>query len=71
MPSLMSRRERHSWLSKKAAHDSQAGATAEIPNPSGLWMVHGRWYDLQPFIQRHPGGSFWLRETQGMDITEL
>jgi hypothetical protein len=34
-------------------------------------MVHGNFYDLDAFVKIHPGGSFWLEETRGMDITEL
>ncbi|XP_052127157.1 cytochrome b5-related protein [Frankliniella occidentalis] len=37
----------------------------------GLWRVHDKLYDLEPFVQRHPGGEHWLRSTKGMDITEL
>ena len=34
-------------------------------------MVHGQWYDLASFAERHPGGAFWLTQTVGMDVTEL
>ena len=66
-------RERHPWLIKKASHDAAAGATAELPQErtQGLWLVHGKWYDLQGFASRHPGGRFWIEETRGMDVTEL
>eukprot|EP01047_Picozoa_sp_COSAG01_P080723 COSAG01_NODE_15807_length_1297_cov_2.440735_2_plen_144_part_00 len=66
-------RERHAWLARKAAHDSAAGATDALPpaNTAQLWMVHGKWYDLEAFAARHPGGAFWITETRGMDITEL
>lgn len=64
---------RHEWLAKKAAHDSRAGATMKVPEDAAakLWMVHGEWYDFAKFAARHPGGSFWLTDTVGMDITEL
>jgi cytochrome b involved in lipid metabolism len=66
-------RGRHAWLARKAAHDSAAGATDALPpaNTAQLWMVHGKWYDLEAFAARHPGGAFWITETRGMDITEL
>eukprot|EP00928_Gymnodinium_smaydae_P064357 TRINITY_DN47703_c0_g1_i1.p1 TRINITY_DN47703_c0_g1~~TRINITY_DN47703_c0_g1_i1.p1 ORF type:complete len:459 (-),score=28.18 TRINITY_DN47703_c0_g1_i1:83-1399(-) len=64
---------RHSWLERKAVHDSAAGATNDISvsKASQLWMVHGNWYDLTAFVNKHPGGAFWLSETRGMDITDL
>ena len=64
---------RHAWLRKKAAHDSCAGRTEALPaaRTAQLWMVHGVWYDLSAFAARHPGGSFWIEQTVGMDITEL
>ncbi|CAH0725207.1 unnamed protein product, partial [Brenthis ino] len=48
------------WLQGKALDD---GA-------EGLWRVHDRLYDLEHFIQRHPGGSEWLELTKGTDVTE-
>ncbi|KAL4707934.1 hypothetical protein ACJJTC_013725 [Scirpophaga incertulas] len=36
----------------------------------GLWRVHDGLYDLTDYINRHPGGSHWLRVTKGTDITE-
>lgn len=35
-----------------------------------LWRVYDRLYDLNDFIDKHPGGSDWLKITRGMDITE-
>ncbi|KAL7631277.1 UNVERIFIED_CONTAM: hypothetical protein RMT77_018411 [Armadillidium vulgare] len=34
------------------------------------WRIHDKLYDLSEFVDSHPGGTFWLKETQGMDITE-
>ncbi|XP_032513096.2 cytochrome b5-related protein-like [Danaus plexippus] len=48
------------WLMGKAMDD---GA-------EGLWRVHNGLYDLEEFIQRHPGGAEWLELTKGTDITE-
>lgn len=36
----------------------------------GLWRIHDTLYDLTDFIDRHPGGSDWIRVTKGTDITE-
>ncbi|XP_055597855.1 cytochrome b5-related protein-like [Uranotaenia lowii] len=48
------------WLDGRRADD---GA-------EGLWRIHDTLYDLSQFIERHPGGSEWIRLTQGTDITE-
>ncbi|KOB71313.1 Desaturase [Operophtera brumata] len=48
------------WLMGKAMDD---GA-------EGLWRVHDGIYDLNDFIQRHPGGAEWLELSKGTDITE-
>lgn len=36
----------------------------------GLWRIHDTLYDLTDFIDRHPGGVDWIRQTKGTDITE-
>ncbi|XP_063533222.1 cytochrome b5-related protein-like [Cydia strobilella] len=48
------------WLEGKAMDD---GA-------EGLWRVHSGLYDLDSFINKHPGGADWLELTKGTDITE-
>lgn len=41
------------------------------PNPdSNLWRVHDALYDLEPFLDRHPGGRDWIERTRGLDVTE-
>ncbi|XP_034474537.1 cytochrome b5-related protein-like [Drosophila innubila] len=50
----------HSWQKGKWQDDEA----------EGLWRIHDGIYDFTEFIDKHPGGSFWLRETKGMDITE-
>ncbi|TRY68651.1 hypothetical protein TCAL_02479 [Tigriopus californicus] len=37
---------------------------------SRLWRIHNDLYDLSDFIDKHPGGSMWIAETRGTDITE-
>ena len=65
--------KRHPWLEKRAAADSVAGATRSLPRgkTQRLWLVHGKWYDLNGFISQHPGGKFWIEQTRGQDITDL
>lgn len=36
----------------------------------GLWRIHDKLYDLESFVENHPGGSEWLVITKGTDITE-
>lgn len=49
-----------SWLQGKHADDAA----------EGLWRIRDKLYDLTDFAQRHPGGSFWIEQTKGTDITE-
>jgi|EP00927_Polykrikos_kofoidii_P032212 fatty acid desaturase len=36
-----------------------------------VWVIHGKRYDLTPFLKLHPGGSFALRLARGSDCTGL
>jgi linoleoyl-CoA desaturase len=37
-----------------------------------MWNIYGKKYDLNSFIEKHPGGKFILEKTQGLeDITAL
>ncbi|KAF5308055.1 hypothetical protein FQR65_LT06430 [Abscondita terminalis] len=49
-----------SWLEMKRNADDL----------DGFWRIHDNLYDVTEFIDKHPGGRFWLEETKGMDITE-
>ncbi|XP_037928359.1 cytochrome b5-related protein [Teleopsis dalmanni] len=49
-----------SWLLGKQKDDEA----------EGLWRIYDSIYDFTDFIDKHPGGSFWLKETKGTDITE-
>lgn len=33
-------------------------------NAEGLWRVNNKLYDLSEFIEKHPGGKFWLETSQ-------
>lgn len=33
-------------------------------NAEGLWRIHDKLYDLNSFINRHPGGKFWIEATE-------
>lgn len=53
------------WMRSKARDDA-----ARLGIPENLWCVHGKLYDLSKFMNRHPGGRYWLEVTRGSDITE-
>ncbi|XP_033226339.1 uncharacterized protein LOC117178905 [Belonocnema kinseyi] len=36
----------------------------------GLWRIKDDLYDLQNFVNSHPGGAEWINITKGTDITE-
>jgi len=55
------------WCKEKADHDSLLGGAGCFGD---LWMVHGKWYDLSDYVDRHPGGATWLKLTKGQDVTE-
>lgn len=48
------------WMEAKKVDD----------NTGGLWRVHDALYDFTDWIDKHPGGSDWLKLTKGSDITE-
>ncbi|KAI9005561.1 hypothetical protein DFJ74DRAFT_773841 [Hyaloraphidium curvatum] len=54
----------YQWLADRADYNSSHGA-------NGLWRVHDGLYDLNEFVDKHPGGKEWLELTRGHDITEL
>ncbi|MEM9075177.1 MAG: fatty acid desaturase [Myxococcota bacterium] len=49
--------------------DDQADASAQ--DPSRLWQVDDKYYDLEPFLEKHPGGRRFLEQTRGTDCTAL
>jgi len=36
-----------------------------------LWVIHGKYYDFEPFISRHPGGVEMISLGRGRDCTEM
>jgi linoleoyl-CoA desaturase len=40
-------------------------------DPTQLWEIHGKYYDLDPFLKTHPGGRRFLEQSRGMDCTAL
>jgi cytochrome b involved in lipid metabolism len=39
-------------------------------NPN-LWVIHGQYYDLSSFVDRHPGGKEMILLGKGRDCTEM
>lgn len=33
-------------------------------NAEGLWRIHDKIYDLKNFVEKHPGGKFWIEATE-------
>ncbi|KAF5293579.1 hypothetical protein FQA39_LY03064 [Lamprigera yunnana] len=64
-------REENSWaqyiLSKTTYNWLKERRDADDTN--GLWRIHDGLYDLTSFINKHPGGKFWIEATKGMDVT--
>jgi len=42
---------------------------AETGN-SNLWRIHEKLYDLESYMDSHPGGRTWMEHTRGTDATE-
>lgn len=38
---------------------------------SNYWIINDKVYNLEPFLQKHPGGSYILELNRGRDCTEL
>lgn len=45
--------------------------SAAVGIPPNLWAIRGKLYDLNQFVERHPGGPEWLSMTRGSDITDF
>lgn len=44
----------NSWLESRRTDD----------NAEGFWRVHDSLYDLNEFVNRHPGGADWIKLTK-------
>jgi Cytochrome b5-like Heme/Steroid binding domain/Fatty acid desaturase len=42
-----------------------------LPQGRPFWIVDGRAYDFTEWMDRHPGGSTWFKQTEGRDISAL
>ncbi|KAF7998118.1 hypothetical protein HCN44_009516 [Aphidius gifuensis] len=43
----------------------------QVDGAENLWRINNRLYNLDEFINNHPGGAQWISLTKGTDITEL
>ena len=48
-----------------------ASGSMSAAGSSRWWYIHGRAYDLQPWLDTHPGGRYMLDITRGTDCTAL
>ena len=53
------------WLQEKRERDAQLWDT----DNSNYWIVENKLYDLNSFVDQHPGGKNWLTMTKGKDVT--
>mmetsp|Transcript_43187 Transcript_43187/g.123081 ORF Transcript_43187/g.123081 Transcript_43187/m.123081 type:complete len:442 (+) Transcript_43187:98-1423(+) len=47
------------------------GKAADGPLDPNLWYIHGNRYDLQAFVDKHPGGRLAILSGRGRDCTAL
>lgn len=55
------------WLEEKKARDAQLWGC----DTSNYWIVENKLYDLNKFMDIHPGGKTWLSMTRGQDVTDF
>ena len=65
-------RELHGESHEKAAASPTTSPMARSimelrPGEDDLWKIHGRVYDLTPFLKQHPGGAQVLLSVRGSD----
>ncbi|KAL1140757.1 hypothetical protein AAG570_000687 [Ranatra chinensis] len=60
------------WLDETSVRTGKKwlDARREDDGAEGLWRIHDSLYDLNEWIESHPGGRFWIETTKGTDITE-
>lgn len=53
------------------AKNSHSQQSPQPPKKRDLWWIHGHAYDLQDFVERHPGGKEAILLGRGRDCTAL
>lgn len=62
---------RKAWSDMKTPIvEHQVGRRTAETGSSSLWRIHGKMYDLEKFMDMHPGGRVWLALTRGTDATQ-
>lgn len=56
---------------RRSPESGPQSGTGPTLDPSRLWEIHGRYYDLEPFLAEHPGGRRFLEQVRGMDCTAV
>lgn len=53
------------WMEQKRVRDQELWGSQN----KNLWIFENSLYDLNNFIDKHPGGASWIKLTKGQDIT--
>jgi len=59
------------YLEHPVAAKTELRGKLGVDHPSHLWSIHGKFYDMAEFLDKHPGGSDFLLACRGTDATEL
>eukprot|EP01084_Bolivina_argentea_P319086 553471_1 len=54
------------WLTAKKKDDQK-----RLGFSSSHWCIANKCYNFTPWIDKHPGGQYWIKITQGLDCTGL
>jgi len=60
----------HEWRVADGNHENEQPNPQER-DPSTLWTIHNKRYDLRDFVEQHPGGVDAISLGQGFNCTEL
>lgn len=64
-------RERVTKSEKELDGKNQPKTSTRVKYDPRYWVVHGKTYDLTPFVEKHPGGAYIIQLGKGRDCTEM
>ncbi|CAB9497443.1 Probable Delta(5) fatty acid desaturase C [Seminavis robusta] len=59
------------WAATDSTTTKESNKSSSVEDSSKLWWIHGNGYDLQEFVDRHPGGKEAILLGKGRDCTAL
>eukprot|EP00586_Coscinodiscus_wailesii_P012864 CAMPEP_0172492852 /NCGR_PEP_ID=MMETSP1066-20121228/24105_1 /TAXON_ID=671091 /ORGANISM="Coscinodiscus wailesii, Strain CCMP2513" /LENGTH=687 /DNA_ID=CAMNT_0013262685 /DNA_START=157 /DNA_END=2220 /DNA_ORIENTATION=- len=59
------------FLEEDVVETKKKAAVRDANDSTRLWMIHGIAYDLEDFVERHPGGKEAIELGRGRDCTAL